>query len=251
MEDQTLLLVGDKFANFASLNDGVTTISTLRTLRHRQNEKGESARILIGQGVDLNSLKDVVCQPGYFEEPFESPNAHHDQLHQRTVHKNHGHNVLIAPPRRIGETEFRSSLHLHDDCAELSDHVTGQHLQGMIFIEAARQMMLSASENYLIPEEFRFASYFVLNEIRTSFLAFAFPIETEILFDLEAFEAKTNGNLRATCISRFIQAGLPVARVDIDFCAYPREHLERKESKLAAEAIRRFIDAHIDVNTPA
>lgn len=45
---------------------------------------------------------------------------------------------------------FESHLMLNDRCAEMSDHVTGQHLQGMILIEAARQMTLAVTEMYFI-----------------------------------------------------------------------------------------------------
>ncbi|CAB3774506.1 AfsA-related hotdog domain-containing protein [Paraburkholderia humisilvae] len=243
MENNTLILVGDKFANFALSNPDVTTISTLNTLRHGIN--GERAKILIGQGVDITRLDAAIQlanRLGYPIERSQVNNAHDNDVHRRSVHKYDGRNVLITPPTQIDASTYRANLRVHEDCAEMSDHVTGQHIQGMIFVEAARQLMLSVSENFILDEEFRFTSYFVLNEMRVAFQAFAFPIQIDCEFSLASCQKREDGLVRASSCTQFVQAGLQVAKVEIDFSAYPRAQLERKEATLAEEAVKRYFE---------
>ncbi|WP_296657395.1 AfsA-related hotdog domain-containing protein [Paraburkholderia sp.] len=241
MNNEVIVLVGDKFANFASLQQGVKTYSMLQLVV--QSDQFPEHGIVVGQGVDLHRLSETIRlsgQEGVRVEPAEVVDCHHDESHRRLVHKQYGHNVLVTPPERIDETRFGAKLQLHDDCAELADHVTGQHIQGMVFVEAARQLMLCVTEKYVLDEHARLSSYFVLNEMRTTFLAFAFPIETDCIFTLTDYKRKTNGPIKASCVSEFSQAGQVVARVEIDFAAYPKSQLSRKEHELATAALTRY-----------
>ncbi|MBD2810814.1 hypothetical protein ID853_07945 [Xenorhabdus sp. Vera] len=68
----------------------------------------------------------------------------------RITHKHKRKNVLISKTIKTGDTSYQCHLLIDDDCAEMADHVTGQHIQGMVLLEACRQMINSVSERFLI-----------------------------------------------------------------------------------------------------
>ena len=86
----------------------------------------------------------------------------------------------------------------------MSDHQTGEHVQGAVLIEAARQMFMACATTYeLSPEASAKIGdmQFALNEMRVVFHNFVFPIETriELQFDgAEVREKTAEGKARIT-----------------------------------------------------
>lgn len=62
------------------------------------------------------------------------------------THKHKTSNIMISDPQKIAKDRFNAHLMVDAQCAEMSDHITGRHIQGMVLIEAARQMMLACAE---------------------------------------------------------------------------------------------------------
>ena len=109
-------------------------------------------------------------------------NRHYQLSPQSLSHKVKTHNTMISEPLvgRPGH-EYVSYLMLDDDCAEMSDHNTGFHIQGMVLTEAARQMMLAVGEKYLLDKTLKGQAYFALRKVNSEFFHFAFPIEMKIV----------------------------------------------------------------------
>src|SRR5439155_12080056 len=111
-------------------------------------------------------------------------------------HKHLPSNTLISHPYESDIADvYEASLLVDDACADMSDHVTGQHLQGMIFIEAARQMFLAVSECYHLRDQSDKTFYFVINSFNVSFHAFAFPVRTQIRYHVLRKEIRKQGTL--------------------------------------------------------
>jgi hypothetical protein len=55
---------------------------------------------------------------------------------------------MLSLPRRVSESCFEADVLVDDAGEHMSDHVSGQHLPGMVLIEAARQMILAVTEEF-------------------------------------------------------------------------------------------------------
>lgn len=62
------------------------------------------------------------------------------------VHKHRSENTLISTPERSENGNFVAGLILHEQNELMLDHLTGQHVQGMVLTEACRQMFLAVTE---------------------------------------------------------------------------------------------------------
>jgi hypothetical protein len=140
---------------------------------------------------------------------------------------------------------------LDDDCAEMSDHVTGMHIQGMVLTEAARQMMLAVGEKFLLPEALKGKAYFALRKVNSIYHQFGFPIEMKIVHEIK--KLKIRGT---TCIidtlTKFIQNGIVITEVEIDYVASEKSQLSGKEQSMANKAVvsgveRNLVETRVDM----
>jgi hypothetical protein len=148
---------------------------------------------------------------------------------------------MITIPVELSKNHYQSFLIMNDNCAESSDHITGQHIQGMVLIEAARQMMLSVTENYFLLSQEKENPYFTLNKINTNFLRFTFPVEIVINYQVMNITKKTNGSIKSTCKILFEQLGQTVAEIEIDFCVYSKDIIAVIEKTMAADTLQKAL----------
>lgn len=237
-----ILVVGNKFAKFRDDKSDVLTFDEFARLAWRGGLQ-QACEIWLGQGIEHDRLFGVLAllQKRHSGNECRIHNLHQlldqaDPVHQSTAHKAYRENVLITRPQRVGEATFESWLSLQDSGEFLSDHMTGQHVQGMIVIESARQMMLSVSETFLLDDARDARYYFVLNSVNTEYLQFAFPLPTLLSHEIVSHSTGKNGSLKASCRTSLFQNGALTARVDITYAAYPEAHINEKEASLAREA---------------
>jgi hypothetical protein len=246
---KTLILVGDIFSNFSDRKELVITIEDFRNMITKPLT--DNYRIIIGQGIsqdDIEQLNDEVNKSNNKKTIFFAQNEllafQHDKKHQKSVHKHKASNVLVSPPAIVGNNFFHSSIHIQSQCAELSDHTTGQHIQGMIIIEAARQLLLAACENYLLKEESKGKCYFVITNINTNYINFIFPLSAEIYLEVSNLNKTKKGVvLSGNSISTFFQNEIKASEVTINFSAYERSYIFARESSLANSACEELIAA--------
>src|SRR3989442_1347285 len=145
---RTVLLVGDRFAGFAVQDHVLTVAQFLAELS--LIGPGERIRVQAGQGVTTDEWESVHAETvrlglgGQVEFRLTPPTL----AGQAEVHKRLSQNALIADLREARDGLFTAALRLHNDNELLIDHQTGQHVQGMVAIEAARQMFLAVSERF-------------------------------------------------------------------------------------------------------
>jgi hypothetical protein len=243
-----LLVVGDKFASFSRDKTDVVAFRDFERLVW-DKQLPHDCDVWLGQGIEHDRLLGLLVRVGV--QP-RIANLHQIQdqgrpSHQSTVHKARRENIVITRPRQAGETRYEAWLALQDSGELLADHMTGQHSQGMVLTEAARQMMLAVSELYLLGERRAAASYyFVLNSMNIEYMQFAFPLPTQLVHEVPAHEHGKGGSLKASCATSFIQDGTLVARVQIQYSAYAQEFINNREAKAATDAYLRHLDASPD-----
>jgi hypothetical protein len=246
METETLFIVGNSFANFAEKNLMVSTLDEFKLIIKSPPICNYYLRI--GQGVSNKDLKDFieVINDSEYRKYYELDDAYlnfqSDAEHRKSVHKHKLSNVMISPPANLGSNCFISSVCLQNECAELSDHSTGQHVQGMVLIEAARQMVLSVSENYLLNDEQKYKSAFVIKNMNINFKNFMFPVNADARLIASNISQKKFGGIDADTITTFFQNGIEVANVSLQLSTYDNEFINGKEEKMAILVCEQLIE---------
>lgn len=238
MESQAVtVVVGDKFSEFATL-EGSTTVSRLANLFDGLHANGPIPEVvLFGQGVSegwRNYLKKRALAGG-IDTAFLGSQPIDDRTGRNFCHKWNRHNVLITHPQQVTPTRYSMLLSIDDACEIMSDHVSGYHVQGMVFIEAARQAFLAVSECFLLPKENRY--YFVINKLDTTYHRFAFPLPTEITLEIVESDSSRADRYSAKVVIRFYQNGECVSESRAEYAAILEDKLLAKEKSMAVSAL--------------
>ncbi|HVI49815.1 MAG TPA: AfsA-related hotdog domain-containing protein [Candidatus Sulfotelmatobacter sp.] len=238
MNKQIIFVVGDKFFQFShgknvltvSQLRGLMTVSGLMIFEHNHVE------IQPGQGL---SDQDVL---GILQLAAASPHSERfdlsalERMSRRAPasqsHKHKSENTLISMPRQLSEREFLLDLVIDENCELMRDHQTGQHLQGMILLEAARQSFLAVSEAFFLPEDGT-KFYFVIHEMVARYHHFAFPLPAVIRYRLREHEGANPLRQHFVADITVEQCGEVVSSFVTDFTAFEDSRISVKEGKLA------------------
>jgi acyl-CoA thioesterase FadM len=240
MSNQTLHVVGDKFSGFHEANPDVISASHLEQMLARQAVPSDLL-LVVGQGLQDDRLRRLqVAFEAYAPKNtyLETDRAALSRAPGDASHKHFARNTLISTPEKTSDPEtFKASLLIDDSCADLSDHVTGQHVQGMVFVEAARQMFLAVSEEHHLEEATTSKHYFVIKKMNVDFHSFAFPLRTSIQYNVISLKRGKRGTLTSEVMVTFRQGDVVVADVEIAFAAYESAFLAAREAVLARKAL--------------
>lgn len=180
MHNRILLVVGDKFANYVKGKDAVT-LSQLRGLLSLSIPlPNQGVTLLVpGQGLGDESvaelLKEAAASPNLAFFDFSLWHNLPKRAGRALSHKHHSANTLISEPRQLTADLFELHMMIDENCELMNDHQSGQHVQGMILIEAARQAIVAVTEAYLLPKNgIEYA--FVLNNLSVSYSHYTFPV---------------------------------------------------------------------------
>ncbi len=252
MKSRAFFVVGDKFESFAQGKD-VLTIHQLRALSHLPQHLLEGHNVLLlGQGA---AAEDVAAIARGYKSNFDSGSRFdvsdltrdRDLATSKVSHKRFAHNTLISTPRRISSDTFELQLVIDERCELMGDHQTGQHVQGMLLVEAFRQSFLAVTDTFFPLGEGE--RYFVINALHTDFQSFLFPLPAHISYRIE--EADVNDRrARYKAALAAVQNGETCATASISFTVYPQEVIASKEASLAAKVTSKMLEtraaAHLD-----
>jgi hypothetical protein len=238
--DSAIYIVSPKFKDFCDgerVWDFHSALENLPALVHSNNT------LMLGQGLGKDQLQQLL-------QALKFLNSSHvrvlDHLHQRAakekVHKVRDCNVMVSSPEQLNAQTFEAYLVVDESCAEMSDHQTGEHVQGAVLIEASRQMFMACATSFELSAE---ASakigemHFALNEMRVVFHNFVFPIETriEMFFDGADVREKT---AEGKAHIKFFQNGKVCCEVFCTAQAFSKKMLKVLETK-SARTVRRAI----------
>jgi hypothetical protein len=243
MSPDVLHVVGERFEGFARENPEVITLPALERMLQSEAPPA-NVTIIAGQGISderLRQLRErIESLPPRMRVTLAEDAGTQARAGARLTHKGLEHNIMISAPEQVVEGErYVSSLMLDDRCAEMSDHVTGQHIQGMVLIEAARQMFLAVAERYFLPASPDRSSYFVINQIDATYHAFGFPLGMEVHYESVSRKEGKGGSLTCEAKVLFIQGGELLTEVRVRYAVYDAAFLNSREATKARQALTR------------
>jgi len=191
-------------------------------------------RLLMGQGASAERLARVrrrikSGEVGKWIQMVEDGPA---KASADLTHKRYVRNIIISDPQQHSDTCYVALLSIDDRCAEMSDHLSGKHVQGMVLIEASRQMVLAVGEKFLISAAYRGRCAFVTHRIDTRFHDFVLPLEVQIRLQIDTLRHGGGSNFKADATITFHQSGKLSASVQFTFSVLDEHFLKSRESAL-------------------
>ena len=246
MNKRIILVVSDKFAAYVEGKDAIT-VSQLRGLLALpiQFLPTQGRTVLVpGQGMSeaciRSLLQDATQSPimGMFDFCLWH------QLPQRAPsslsHKHRTENTLISAPRQLAEDSFELHFLIDENCELMSDHQTGQHVQGMLLIEAVRQATVAITEAFYIPHsEVNYA--FVLNDMAVKYNNFAFPVAATINCRILEKHLDNPRRLSFVIAAEVFQCGTSVSSLTFAIAAMDRARIGKQEAMQAQKTQRRYL----------
>lgn len=234
-------VVGDKLKSFAR-QTGMMSVSDLEkfvTSNESLKSVDKSLEVIIGQGVSESKITQIhrIINASQFNNKIviKAVANTRKRTSKKLAHKRLNKNTMVSDPIKVDESIYESFLMLDDRCAEMSDHVTGQHLQGMIMIEAARQLTLVVTEKFFLTDEKRCSMAFLTNTLETKFHNFVFPTEVKIRYKILERRGLANSNQVFKVSIEFIQNGQIGAEVIYKFSVFESQFIKEKEQKMAMD----------------
>ena len=127
---------------------------------------------------------------------------------------------------------------LIDDRNEImSDHITGLHLQGMLLIEATRQMFIAVGETQYAHLGVPKGGYVIFNRLDTRFEQFSFPIPTLIQQKITKVEQPRHDRTSFSASIEIFQDQGRVAETYVEYSIFESNSLKPKEERLALIAL--------------
>lgn len=237
---RTLLIVGDRFAGFAA-QKGVLTIS--RFIEEMRlgvfSWDTQPIRVRAGQGVTAEDWEHVCDQARLFglSERLDFDFTAPELAGRGEAHKHRSCNTLIADLKREDEHLFSARLRVHNDNELLIDHQTGEHVQGMVAVEAARQMFLAVSERYHASRYLARSYYYVIESMNTDFENFLFPLDATIEYRTLRADIDDPERLALTAEISLYQAGRRASVTTVTYTAFHEAALVTKEHRRARAAV--------------
>jgi hypothetical protein len=244
MNSQIIFVVGDKFFQFAH-SKNVLTVSQLRgllTVSGLMMFEHNFVEIHPGQGLSDEDVLGILKLAAESAHPERFDLSALERMSRRAPgsqsHKRKSENTLISMPRQVSEKEYLMDLVIDENCELMRDHQTGQHLQGMILLEAARQSFLAVTEAFYLPEDDT-KFYFVINEMTARYQHFAFPLPGLVRYRLREHDGVNPLRQRFVADITVEQCGQVVSSFVTDFTTFEDARISAREEKLAATACDR------------
>ncbi|MCI3152324.1 MULTISPECIES: AfsA-related hotdog domain-containing protein [Streptomyces] len=240
------LVVGDRFRDFAEAV-GADTFSGLARLLDAGDLDAVAGPVFVvaGQGIgeyEITYLEDAVQRRQLGDRIVLVPSAGKPAPRQQ-LHKAREDNVLVAGLTQTGESTFEAALRLHDHNELLVDVQDRVHVQGMVVIEAARQMFLAVVERFFTSRWPQQRYYIVLNSMNTAFSNFLFPVGATLRLTVDEADLSEPSRLTLRTTVVVEQAARDAARVTVDAAAFAPGLLEDKELRRAKGAAAATVDA--------
>lgn len=237
MESTAAIIVGDIYSDLCSLPHVISVAELKRNLPQYMSEIGKK-RFIAGQGIDRTSDINIV-------RLFASDFPHENEIAGPAFsHKHKSENALITLPRAAGPSQYISQMVIDRNCAEVSDHTTGSHIQGMVLTEAARQMILAVLESHLFEQHRRGTFYVVLDKLDAQFTRFAFPLPTSIRCTVDRHDVDKRGNVICTFSLAAEQSLEIVATFGLSVRCYEKSFMRKLEVAQAEAAVNQLVFSH-------
>lgn len=246
MHQDVVYIVGDNFLSFAQLENVYTYSQVIEMVKSNNMDNLREFICVLGQGLNSEEKRQLELYSrknwiGLVINGLQRP-ASHD-----LTHKYRSENIMITEPLTVlSGKRYRACLIIDDSCAEMSDHLTGKHIQGMVLTEAARQMMLAVAEKYILESDEQKNSYCILNSVSSHFFHFAFPVDIRIEHEIYELKKVDEKGYDVKTRTHFIQSDAIIAYVDIEYKFYKKDLLLMIENKVADKVIISHSNIHLE-----
>jgi hypothetical protein len=244
LKRKKICIVGDIFKNIAD-NKAVFTYSSISELI--KNGEIKDVMLSLEQGVTEqkvyalkrliieNNLEDTIELNSYFDS--------YSRCNSKLTHKHKDFNTMISDPLKKDADVYHSVLLLDERCAELSDHVTGKHIQGMVLIEAARQVVIAVLEKYFFTKLGARKVKLVMDSFDCSFSNYVFPFAINIRLKITESKSRDGVNGSHRCSVEFIQNGKVVAEIKRKVSVFDASFIGFKEGTGLDQFISDYISS--------
>ncbi len=238
MNSNIKLLVGDKFEPFAQRQDAIT-LSQLQSelIGKVKSLSSERQTVLVpGQGLSEAQLENLFemhksspCRSQYDLSLLQNQPQRAASTHS---HKHRPENTLISVPERLSDSLYEVHLMIDERCELMRDHQTGQHVQGVLLLEAARQALLAVSEAYLLPKNGS-KFYFVINDIAVKYTHFAFPLAARIQCSFDNIDTRKTNRVIFSSDVNIMQCGTTATSFHFNYAAMEHTRIANREDRFA------------------
>lgn len=194
--------------------------------------------LYIGQGLNDKQLIQLYDSSQVKQEHVDLvPKQRPQRASLRETHKHENCNVAISKVIDNGNGTYSSALMIDDANAEVSDHLTGQHISGMMIVEAARQMSIATAEKFYINPLARKKVNLLTNRMSVTYHDLMLPIQTEILCIPIMVKRSGPINFRFTINIHFRQQSNILATLEFDTSVIDTRYFHLKELQLLRDHI--------------
>jgi hypothetical protein len=230
-KSDNLVIVGDVFQQFNDLN-GFSTVNEFLSNEDKILTHNRKLEISIGQCVSFSEIlriKELISGNNnlYFDDDYEKK---YFECTRKYTHKRLRKNVLISDPKSVDE-KYTCYLLIDEYCSEMSDHITGFHLQGSLLLESSRQMTNAVNEKFILKD--KSSQYgFILNSMQSKFIKYLFPIKTVMKYSVLKKRLGFEFNKNETAKIEFFQNNKLCAEIIIDFSISSKQYISNYEVKM-------------------
>ena len=175
------------------------------------------AEIVAGQGVFEYEIQYLRAALRAHAEGVRIRPSATERVSRGIAHKHREHNVLLADLEHTGPDTYEANLRLHTDNELLQDHQTGQHVQGIVIIEALRQMFIATFEAAhglrMADQDF----YVVWDSMQIEFATFLFPLPARIRCTIVSADLTDPTRIRLRVDMEITQSGVTAARAAVSY----------------------------------
>lgn len=239
----TLHVVGNRFEAFAE-HTHVYTLNSFKKLANnilKDTTLSTLYEVVLGQGLSETALDNLakLFKSSKFKNIFYCPSFSllQKKASKWMTHKHRAENILISVPQQTSEFVYESQLLCDDQCAEMQDHLTGEHLQASLLIEAVRQMLTATAECHWLNNDNRRTKNFVLDNFSSKFSHYIFPLEVTLKLNVQSLRKGLNGNFKSVVSIEVIQLDQVMMHCQATFSAMDKVALTQLEKTLAQQCL--------------
>jgi len=137
-----VIVVSDAFEEFSKKLGVICYSDLIKKLSSSDTAHLLNRNIIAGQGLSDSEIDYTYCLSMSIGMEKEFNHWYHWNRHPKAdcslPYKQKPENVLISEPQRTADDQFSAAVFLNPQSELMSDHLTGQHVQGMVLIEACR-----------------------------------------------------------------------------------------------------------------
>jgi hypothetical protein len=243
---RTIYVVGDRFSDFAGAVDAWPLSKLVAAVSDGEFDEGPwPLDVITGQGIDdyaLSYLRAALKRREITGQQVRLVSPEHVLAERQHLHKGQAHNVLVAELRQTDDSVFNAELRVHNDNELVLDAQSRPHLQGMVAVEASRQMFVAVAERFFLSSWPHRRYYLVINSMNTEFRNFLFPVPASIQLIVHEARLDDPDRLVFHVEVQIDQAGRAAAVTRIDFAAFDSAVIDDKEQRRAKQTLASVLE---------